>query len=319
MVVSLALGYLSRRLGLLHDEHARRITATSVSYLLPIAVIFAFWSLRPQGWETLALPAISILLPLLLLPVAALAGRFWFREPESFSPWVICSMFSNQGFTYGAFLCYVLLDTQGVALATLWTIPFTPMIYLVGFYLASRWSQAEASPWQRLRYEFSQPYGRNPLIGIGLGLVLFGLRYVPESFPLADSLRAGPPEWSRWFVDLAVPTLTMMQLYAIGVTLRLSQVRSYWRVVVAQHGMKYLVQPALGLLLALLFGLFAPDKAELRQVVLIECLTPVAIMSLIIAQIMRLNLGLANSLWITTNLFSIAAAPGVLLLAQLIA
>lgn len=306
IIGSLALGYLSRKAGLLRLEYARKINEANLSYFTPWVIILVVWALEPIGWQVAILPLICVLLILLMWPLAALLGRRQFTNPRSLAPWVICSMFSNQGFTFGAFLCYILLGTQGAALASIYTIPFSPMVYLVGFYVASYYVQGKGqSPGQALAQTVRFSYSRNPMLGILAGLLLLGL---------------GPPlpKLGLRLIDIAVPLSTGVALFAIGVSLRPSRVPGYLRPVVLIHILKFVVTPLLGLSLTYLFGLWGKADNQLVQVVFIETSTPVAIMSLIVAQVTDLNIDLANSLWVTTNLVAVAWAPVILCLARML-
>jgi predicted permease len=63
-------------------------------------------------------------------------------------------------------------------------------------------------------------------------------------------------------------------------------------------------------------GLWGQANHEMVKVVFIEACTPVAILSLVVAQVSGLNRHLANSLWVTTNLFAVVWAPVTLLIAR---
>ena len=214
-------------------------------------------------------------------------------------------MFSNQGTTYGTFICYIALGAQGAALATIFVLPFAPMLYLLGFYLAGRYTGAATSPWQALASAFRHGYSRNPLLGIAVGLLMHLV--IPHL-----------PEVGHRAIDVLVPLDTAIQLFAIGATLRFSVIGAYLRPVLLMQVLKFLVTPALGLGLAWAFGLWGQAGNQMVQVILIQCSTPVAILSLVIAQATRLNTDLANSLWITSNLFAVVWAPVVLWVVRLI-
>jgi predicted permease len=305
IVLSLAAGYACRKSGLLKVEQAPGISRVGLSFLNPAVTFLVMWALQPVGWETAALPLICALVIVLLWPPAAWLGRRLFAEPDSRAPWVLCSIFSNQGTTYGTFICYIALGAQGAALGTLFQVPYTPMLYLLGFYLAGRYTGRTTSPWCALADTFRHEYSRNPLLGLALGaLMRLAVPHLPEL-----GFRA---------IDLLVPLATATQLFAIGVTLRFSVIGAYLRPVLLMHALKFLLQPALGLGLALACGLWGRADNQLIKITLIQSATPVAILSLAIAQATQLNVDLANSLWVTTNLFSVLWAPVLLWLVRLL-
>jgi predicted permease len=309
IIGALGLGYGARRLGWVRVAAAPRISRTGMSYLSPVVLALVLWALVPVGWGVAALPVICVLLILLAWPLSLWIGRRLFHEPRDLAPWIICCMFCNGGTTYGAFLCYILLGVQGAALASVFFAPFTPLVYLLGFYIAGRHVNGAQSPGEALRMVFRFAYSRNPLIGVGVGVAL--LLAVPL-FRLAAPVTA----LGHHAIDVLVPLDAAIQLFAIGLTLRLSRVPEYLRTVGVMHLFKFVLLPLLGLALAWLFGLWGKADNQLVQVVFIECCTPVAIYALVVAQNSGLNVDLANSLWVTTNLFAIAWAPVILLLAR---
>ena len=131
IVLSLAAGYLCRRTGRLRAPQAPRISRTGLTFLSPVVTFLLMWALHPVGWGAAALPLICVLAILLMWPPAAWLGRRLFSDPASRAPWVICSMFSNQGTTYGTFICYIALGAQGAALATIFVLPFPATIALI--------------------------------------------------------------------------------------------------------------------------------------------------------------------------------------------
>ena len=304
IIGSLALGYLARKRGWLREEKAGSINRSTLTFLSPWVSLVAMWALKSPGGSVLALPAICALVILLTGPLAVWSARRLFPDRPSRGPWVLCAMFSNQGTTYGAFLCYLLLGTQGAALGLLFMIPLGPMLYLLGFYLAGRYAEGGAtSPWQAVQQALRQGYSRNPLLGLALGLGLLAW-HVPL------------PSWGPRLLDVIIPLETGLQLLAIGATLHFSLIPRYWRPVALMHGVKFLLAPALGLGLATLLGLWGQADNDLVRVVLIQSATPVAITAVVISAAARLNVGLATSLWVSTNLFAVLCAPLLLALAR---
>jgi len=305
IVLSLAAGYFCRRRGLLAPPQAPRISRTGLTFLSPVVTFLVMWALQPVGWGAAALPLICALIILLMWPLAAPLGRRLFSDPASRAPWALCSMFSNQGTTYGTFICYIALGAQGAALATIFVLPFMPLIYLLGFHLAGTHTGRTTSPWKSFAHTFRQGYSRNPLLGIAAGLLMHLI--VPTM-----------PHFGRQALEVLIPLNTAIQLFAIGVTLRFSVIGAYLQPVLLMHAFKFLLTPLLGLALATAFGLWGQADNEMVKVVFLQCSTPVAILSLVIVQVTRQNMNLANSLWITTNLFAALWAPVVLWLVRLL-
>ncbi|MGD9495196.1 MAG: AEC family transporter [Armatimonadota bacterium] len=300
---ALALGYLARKLGLLPAALSRRISRFAMSWLQPPLVALLIWGLEAPGWRTAMLPAILAALIALNWPIGAMGSRLLGLPPARTGSFVLSCMYSNMGLTYGAFVCYILLGERGAALGMVWVLSFTPMFYTLGFFVARRYGGDGAqTPGETLLATLRSPESRNPLIGFALGGLLF-------------ALAPNRPQAVEGVVDIWVPISTAVYLFAIGLSMRLSSVVTYWRECAAIGVVKFGVTPALGLTIAWLLGYWAMPDPALRQVVLIQSASPASIMGLVLAQIFDIDEHLANAAWLTTNVAAVALAPVLLQIA----
>ncbi len=300
---SLALGYLARKVGLLPEELSPRISREAMIWLQPVLLVLLIWGLEAPGWRTALLPVMAGAIMVLMWPIGGAVARLMDVPRPQAGSMVASCMFSNLGLTYGAFICYVLLGEQGAALGMIWCMAFLPVFYTVGFIMARRYGQeASQSIRETILDTMREPESRNPLLGFALGGVLYAL--VPERPPVTTQI-----------VDVLVPLSTAVYLFAIGLSLRLTSVVTYWRECVAIGSVKFLLTPAIGLALAWLVGYWAIDDSALLQVTFIQSATPTAIMGLILAQLFDLDEQLTNAAWLTTNVAAVALAPVVLSIA----
>ncbi|MGC9319938.1 MAG: AEC family transporter [Armatimonadota bacterium] len=300
---SLALGYAARKLRWLPHELSSDISCFAMGWVQPALLALLIWGLEAPGWRTALLPAMLAVEITLLWPIgASLARLMGLRRPQA-GPFTLACMFSNQGLTYGAFVCYILLGEQGAALGMIWVLSFMPMYYTLGFVIARRYGHESAqSLGETLLDTLREPESRNPLLGFAAGGLLYAL---------------GPirPEVIGDVVDVLVPVSTSIFLFAIGLSLRLTSVVTYRRECAAIGAVKFLVTPALGLGMAWLAGFFAMEDHALLRVVFIQSAAPAAIMGLVLAQIFDLDEHLANAAWITSNVAAVALAPLLLRIA----
>ena len=299
LFVGLMAGYLARRQGWLPATAARPLTRWLLAHLNPVVIVLALWTLPVDDWKAAALPVIYVIHTMLLWLAAVVAAEVLGLDNREKASLILPAMFSNQGFTYGVFVCYVAMGPEGLALATLYMLPFSALLYTVGFAAPSRYvSGSSESPVGQLRETLIHSYRRNPLIAVLTGLAL-ALWQVHQ------------PEFVGPALDVLMPVAAAGLLFAIGLTIRLSTIRNYWNSVVAVHFLKYAVAPALGLGLATLFGFWSQPDHTFLKVIIIQSATPSAIMSLTIVQALGLKPDLANACWLTTNLAAIPLA-GVL-------
>ncbi|MFP4250777.1 MAG: AEC family transporter [Armatimonadota bacterium] len=303
IVGSLALGYAARKLRWLPTELSPNITRAAMVWIQPPLLALLIWGLEAPGWRVALLPVLLAVLITVMWPVGALGGRILGLKRAQAGAFTVSCMYSNMGLTYGAFVCFILLGEQGAALGMIWCIAFMPMLYTLGFVVARRYGHdGERSVRETLIDVMREPESRNPLLGLALGGILY-------------ALAPARPEVGGAIVDFLVPFSTAIYLFAIGLSLRLTSVVTYWRESAAIGAVKFLVTPVVGLSLAWLAGYWAMEDRTLLQVVFIQSTTPTAIMGLILAQLFDLDEQLANSAWLTTNVAAIALAPLVLYIA----
>jgi predicted permease len=302
----LALGYYLRKAGRLPESAANPINRFALIAVQPLVIALALWMMKPVDWQALLLPLYGIVLILAMWPVSALVGRWVGLDRPSLGTFVSGSMFSNVGFTFGTFIAYMAMGPQGAALGSLYCVSFMPSFFTLGFYAGRFYSPtAEGNMWQALRQQFLDPATRNPVLGIALGLAL-------------NAFRIAPPPHSDAIISIAMPATTFSYLLAIGLGLHLSAVKEYWRECLLLHVSKFVISPALGLLLAIPFGYWVMADRSNLAVIFIEASAPVAIMSVMLAEMCTLNPKLAGALWITTNVTAVFLAPVVLIVARML-
>lgn len=306
IVGGLVLGYCLRRSGRTGPGLGTLVNRLALIWVQPIVMGLALWTMKQPDLRTLALPVYAVVLMLVMWSLTALSARRHPGDSETRGSLVLAGMFSNVGFTYGTFLAFVVLGAQGAALASVFCMSFMPAVFTLGFYVARRYAGGEQqSPWRALWAVMADAETRNPILGILVGLALSLLRIpAPADAPL--------------MIDVAMPLTTAAFLLAIGYGLELSSLREYWRECAAMHAIKFVVSPLAGLALAWVFGYWQGSDRSLLQVCFIEAASPVAIMSVMAADVVGLNRRLAGALWLSTNVSSVALAPVIVLVAKLL-
>jgi len=300
IVGALTVGYAARKSGLVRARWSGPLTRNAMIFLQPVLLALMIWGLKPPGWRTSLLPVLSAALMLAVWPVGRAAADLLGLGGQRKGAFILAAMFSNMGLTYGAFICYILLGEQGAALGLIWCLAFSPMLFTVGLMIGRHYGREGAEPTRKMiRDTFADPQTRNVLVGLVVGAALF-------------LLKAPRPEWAGPAVEIMIPASTAIYLFAIGLSLRLTSVVTYWRECAALGLVKFLVTPIIGLGLAWLVGLWGAPDHTLLQVAFIQSAAPASIMGLIVARLFGLDQDLANAGWLTTNLAAIALAPMVL-------
>jgi len=300
----LAAGAFARRRSLLSDNSSRLIMAGTWLMIEPLVITFAFWSLDFSKLADLAaMPIIGTVWMLAMLaPAAAVASILKLRQPQR-GNFLLASMFSNNGITLGAALCMVLFGEPGLQAAILFILGFTPLILIVGFGIgrhsaraAARISGEDPQAVPSLRLLQIVPY---TALAIGIVLNLLGVNR---------------PQFLGTVARTAVLADVVIYSFAIGTLFSFGSVRRFIRECLAVSLLKFIVGPAVGMLVFFAVTRFVELTPPLMEVTLIQCAMPVAITSVIVSRFCRLDSALAASLWVFTTLL---VAPLVPILAWL--
>ena len=300
----LVIGYGLRKSGHARPGLAAAVNRIVLTYIQPFVICLALWAMPRPDLRTLALPLFGASMVILMWPVAALIPRLLRMDRRTSGSFVTSAIFSNVGFTYGTFVAFAALGPPGAALGALYCASFMPTFFTLGFYVGKRYSVGEHQGVLQAAIGLARDgQTRNPILGIVMGLLL-------------NLLGVGAPGEAAFIIDFAMPTTTAAFLLAIGLGLRLSAVKQYWRECLLMHAVKFAVSPIIGLALALVFGYWqVPDHSVLR-VVVIQSAAPCAIMAVMLSDVFDLNRELAGAVWLTTNVTAILLAPILLLIVR---
>ena len=151
------------------------------------------------------------------------------------------------------------------------------------------------------RNVFMGGIGFLPFLGITVGFIfnLLGIER-PDIFGLA----------LKWLIPIA----TFFTMFAIGLTFNFRRIMKYKNLWPSISLIKFIYTPILGLLLAYFVGY----SNLLMKVVFIEVCMPVAISSVMMANLFALEKDLSNSCWMVTNLFVVPLVPIILLIANIL-
>lgn len=302
----LTAGYCLRKSGRARASLGTQVNRLTLTFVQPFVIGIALWSMKPPDLRTLALPLFAFAMIVIMWPVGSvIAGALRMDRPTR-GTFVTSSMFSNNGFTYGTFVAFVALGTEGAALGALYCVAFMPTFFTLGFYIGRRYSPGEQQSILAALWDLARDgQTRNPVLAVAVGLAL-------------NYARVPAPTCAPFIIDISMPTTTAAFLFAIGLGLRLSAVKTYWRECAVAHATKFLLAPAVGLGLAFLFGYWQMADHSLLRVAFIQSATPSAIMAVMLSDVFDLNRNLAGALWLATNITSVFLTPVILVIARML-
>lgn len=297
IVGGISCGYLLRKTGLLAERYAPRFSFVVIIIAAPLISFLSIWPTPLQSSVSL-LPCIQALTFLVLVPVSLLVGRLHHASTIDRGTLSLACALSNNGYTVGGLICYLLLGSEGLALAQIYIVLWNPLIVLVVFPLASHFGTG--SHGQTLgRIIFNGLWNVRSICAIGVVAgIVFSLQKIPY------------PGWIKTYHLLRILVIagTFTSFCVVGLTLHFGQIRRYTRMYLSHAAVRFMVAPSLSLLAVILFGLKFNEVPTL--VVLIQGFMPTAVNTVLISNLFHLNARLASALLVVnTGIFLVVILP----------
>ncbi len=300
---SMAVGYFARRKGYVAIEKSTTITKVVMIFLIPAVNCLSFWILDISHVRIFGLPLVGIIVMLSTILPAKYLSKFHRLSQQETGSYITSALFSNVGFSLGGFLCFLLLGEEGYGLSVIYGLGFSFCLYVIGFYIAAYYGSVEGKRMvKNTMNTFVKKGGLPPLLGIVVGICLnvFGINR---------------PEVCGTIFKGLIPISTFFLLFAAGLTFKSEGILKYKKTWATISLIKFLYSPIIGLLGAYLIGYSKIPNRFILKVVFIEASMPVAISSLMLSNLFRLEKDLTNSCWAFTNVFMVVIVPIIIMLA----
>ncbi len=264
----------------------------------PLMTALSLWSLNLGQVQIIALPIIGAVYYVLALALSWLYARSKHMNGQQSAAFTFSGMCSNTGLLGGLF-CYLFFGEAGYALNNFLRLAESPLIFLVGFPVASALGKADRVTLRDAARQVARdPSVMLPVLSIFAGILL-NLSGVVRPAALG-TLNA-----------ILIPLSTANFAFAIGPTLRLGSFAEHLRPCGAMVILKFTLLPATVAALGWMAGLHTVDGGlPLKVAVLTTCM-PVGFLAPAVATTFNLDEGLANAVWFTTTML---VFPLVLLL-----
>ncbi|NQT52941.1 AEC family transporter [bacterium] len=294
----LGVGYATRRIGLLHADASKPISRAVLVTFEAFVCLMGAWHLDvSEPGRALLVPLIGAAVTLGLLGAGLLVAPLFHHQPRQRGAFLVCALMSNIGMSLGGFLCYAMFGMPGQSLAVTYMAHFLPVALLVGMMIATyHTTGAHTTVRATVGSMARNPVVMAPLVCLvaGLALNIAGARSAP---------------WLSTANGVAVYLVVLLHSFAIGLTLRLRRLATYWREAAALVGVKFVFGPLWGVALVWMLGQWGAFDGLLWRVVLIEGAMPVAIFATIVCNLFDLDRDLANTTWVITTFACAALIP----------
>ncbi len=217
-----------------------------------------------------------------------------------------CGYFANT-VTLGGMICFFYLGEEGYALVPILTF-FTRLLhYGLGYPIAHMY--AEDFDKQKETIKKIIEVIKDPFFYTGVGSVLVGI------FLNLSSLKR--QEIYTTINEVLIPLTTFILLFSVGLTFKFSRVSQYLKECFLISLVKFIVVPAVTLVIVLLLDYQSISQGLPLRVSLILSAMPVAFNSVIAANIYNLNVDMVNSCWIFTTFATLFFLPLLLFVINL--
>ena len=295
----LVCGYLAgSRFGLPEKLAKKIMTGLLVCLNWPIALL-VIWRLQLSR-EFIWLPIVGLCLMLTMTALSATVFSFFRLDRSSRLTLILAGALSNLGYTGGAFVCYALFGADGLGLANLYLVLWMPAVYLVFFPLLKvhelRISGSKA------QFKLSQVLDPRclsiPAVIVAVILNLTNIRI---------------PNFVSEFhiIDIFVYIASSLAFFAIGLRVKLSRLKNYINLYFPVAAVKFILTPAVAILLIGLLALAGRELTGLvRNVIIVLSATPCAVLMVTMSNVFDLDGPLASALWVVTMaIFAVVVVP----------
>jgi predicted permease len=286
----LLVGWAARKVHPALQAYSRTISRWAVMMIETPTILLIYWDIKSeQLLSHFGIPLIFVGVMLVSGLAGLLVARLYRQNRSSTGAFTVAAMLSNNGPTLGGFLCLLYLGSEALVISQIYALLCIPYYFTVVLLTARVFSPARrTSLWHAVKMNFSDPISILPISATVMGLAL---GFSGAEFPS--------------YLDLPrrILVFAAVILYSISFGLGM-QIRMMAKRITTYLGMlpiKFLLAPAAGFALCLLFGYSLTTNPLVFKVILIQAAMPVAIWSVVACKLFNLDDNLALGLWIFTT------------------
>jgi len=299
LVGGLVSGYLANNRLRLPEHFAKKImTTVLVCFNWPIALL-VIWPMQLTG-QLIWLPIVGIVLMLVITALSITMFSFLKLDQRSRLTLILAGSLSNMGYTGGAFVCYALFGTTGLAMANIYPVFWMLTVYLTFFPLLKI---------QELRIKDSDAKFS---FGQILDLRFLVLPAVIAAVVLNLTGVKSPAFIAKFhIIDILVYIASSLSFFAIGLQVKLSRLKNYINLYFPLAVIKFILTPVVALLIIWLLALTGQNlTGPVQKVIIVLAATPSAVLMVTMSNVFDLDGPLASALWIVTMAtFAIIVVP----------
>jgi predicted permease len=295
LVGGLVSGYLAgSRFGLPEHFAKKIMTAVLVCFNWLIALL-AIWPLQLSE-QLIWLPIVGIALVSIITALSTVFFYFLKHDRKTRLTLILAAGLSNTGYTGGAFVCYVLFGMDGLAMANIYLLLSVPAFYL--FYL----------PYLKVHELRSKDRTAALKLDFLLDFRMLVIPAVIAAIILNLTNVKSPAFITKFYIiDILVYVASSLSFFAIGLRVKLSRLKNYINLYFLIAVIKFILTPALALVIIALLALAGQNlNSTVQKVIIILSATPSAVLMVTMSNVFDLDGPLASALWVVTMAIFVA-------------
>ena len=303
LVGGLASGYLAGNRFSLPEHLARKImTIVLVCFNWPIALL-VIWPMQLTR-QLIWLPIVGVALMLSITALSALLFSLLEKNQKSRLTLILAGGLSNTGYTGGAFVCYALFGTAGLALAHIYLLLCLLAFYLTYLPLLKVYELRTEKRSAKSKLNFLLDSRMLAIPAIITAIILNLTNVKPPAFIAKLHI-----------IDILVYVASSLSFFAIGLRVNLSRLKNYTNLYFPLAVVKFILTPALALLMLGLLALTGQNlTSPVQRVIIVLSATPSAVLMVTMSNVFDLDGPLASALWVVTMAIFAAIVVPVLFL-----
>lgn len=269
------------------EKLIKTIQKIALLILNPIALIGALWQVNLDNIGLILLPFLG------MIAITFGGGLSWlYAKKMNFSKaqkgtLVISGGFTNIG-NIGGVLTFIFVGETGFALVPLYKLFEELLYYGIGFPIARAHSDEHYQKGSLLKRLFNDIF-----IIVAISSVVVGM-----------TLNLSPlerPEFYKSMNQIIIPASTFLLLITIGLNIKFTRIKKYLKPAIVVSIIKSICTPIIVTLIAYLLGLGSYNDGFALKTVFILSSMPSGFLSLVPPTLYRLDVDLANAIWMVTT------------------
>ncbi len=268
------------------EKIIKKILKFNIVVLEPVIVINATWGIVITK-DLIILPIAGLLIVIAGFILGKASAFLLYSDKRQNASFAISSSLANHGFTMGAFICYIFIGQQGLALSFIFTIYFTFYVYIFIFNYASA---VRYNHIVNAKFIFKNLFQLQnmPLYSIVLGLLLSVFK-IQRPVPMLN-------------FDILLYLIVFLYFLSLGMQFSFRGLKSAVKPSIFLAGIKFIILPALTIFALSFFRL----QHEVKAVIIIQSFMPVGVFSVVASSLYDLEKKTASSLFLINTIIYLA-------------